>query len=488
MGKDREGKFHPRKGKPSGSGRTDTPGLKPISTGDFEEHLEIVEKYTVGEEEPAPNLRVRHRNRNTDKREDRQVEKSDAKNTKAKTDTFDDDSQQPVAPQAEELPSSLTKEQFSELANYQGQHCITVYLQTHTKGSEVNELVDNTIFKNYLQQVTTQLKQKGVDELTIEKLLKPSFELLRNDQFWREQSKGLVVFITESSTKYIKLPTAPKAEEMLMNTSFYLSPLIPMMTQTDYFYLLMLSKKESKLYRAGEFGIVELIIDEMPNGVDDVVHFEEKEDQKLFRTGSSGAGGGANYHGQGAGKPDEKEHIAMYFDEVDETIWKAVLNKENVPLLLAGVEYLIPIYKSVAQYKPIWDEAITGNQQYTDLQSLHQQAVKLMEPYFQERHKKALELYGNQSATELTSSIAADVIPAAHYKRVWHLFVQEGAHLWGSFDEMNNKLTIHETQQEGDEDLIDKAVIRTIMNAGEVHFLPKDLMPAGSEIAAVMRY
>jgi hypothetical protein len=488
MGKDREGKFHPRKGKPSGSGRTDAPGLKPISSESFEEHLEIAEKYTEGEEEPAGNLHVRHRNRNTDKREDRQIDKSEAKNTKAKRDTFEGEEVEVVTPAAQEISSTLTKEQFAELANYQGQTCITIYLQTHKKGGEVNELVDNTMFKNYLQQITNQLKQKEVNELTIEKLLKPSFELLRNDQFWREQSNGLCVFITEGQTQFVKLPLAPKQEQVMINTSYYLSPLIPMMTQTDYFYLLMLSKKQSKLYRAGEFGMVELIIDEMPNGVDDVVHFEEKEDQKLFRTGSSGGGGGANYHGVGAGKPDEKEHIAMYFDEVDETVWKAVLNKENVPLLLAGVEYLIPIYKSVAQYKPIWEVAITGNQQYTDLNTLHQQAVKVMEPYFQERHKKALELYGNQSATELTSSIAADVIPAAHYKRVWHLFVQEGAHIWGTFDEMANKLTVHETQEDGDEDLIDKAVIRTIMNAGEVHFLPKEQMPGESQIAAVMRY
>jgi hypothetical protein len=486
MGKDREGKFHPRKGKPSSSLRNDTPGLKPISTGSYDEHLEIADKYTVGEEEPAPNLRVRHPNRNTDKREERQVDKSENKNTKAKRETFDDSEH--VKIQAQEITGFLDKSTFTALANHQGQNCISIYLQTHHKGAEVNELVDNTIFKNYLQQITAQLKQKNMDELQIEKILAPSYELLRNDKFWRQQSKGLVVFITEGSTQYMKLPFAPKQEELVMNTSYYLAPLTSMMTHGDYFYLLALSKNEAKLYRAGEHGIVELIIDEMPNGVDDVVHFEEKDDQKLFRTGSSGAGGGANYHGVGAGKPDDKENIAMYFDEVDETLWKAILNKENVPLLLAGVDYLIPIYKSVAKYKPIWDVAITGNQQYTDLNTLHQQAVKIMEPYFAERHKKALELYGNHSATELTSSIPADIIPAAHYKRVWHLFVQEGAHIWGTFDEMNNKLTINETQKEEDEDLIDKAITRTILNAGEVHFLPKDQMPGRSELAAVMRY
>jgi hypothetical protein len=487
MGKDREGKFHPRKGKPSGEGsRTDSPGLKPIATGSFEEHLEIAEKYTVGEEEPAPNLRVRHPNRNVDKREERQQEKSDAKNTKAKRETMVEEVLgQPAA--VEEITLPLNKDKFNEITSQHSDCCVSVFMATHQSGFEVNEQMDNTTFKSFLQQITTTLKQRNIDSLRIEKMLKPGFDLLRDDTFWLKQRKGLALFITDEKFQYIRLPIEPK-EEVVVNSSFYVSPLLPVIMNSDYFYLLVISKKRAKLFRADAFGMVELIIPELPNGVDDVVHFEEKEDQKLFRTGSSGAGGGANYHGMGAGKPDEKEHIAIYFDEVDETLWKAVLNKENVPLLLAGVEYLIPIYKSVAQYKPIYDEAITGSQEHQDMNSLYEVARAKMEPYFQERHEKALALYANNSATELTSSIPDDVIPAAYYKRVWHLFVQKDQHLWGTFDEMNNMLKVHESQQEGDEDQIDKAVIKTILNAGEVHVLPKEKMPAESVIAAVMRY
>jgi hypothetical protein len=485
MAKDREGKFHPRKGKPSGALRTDSPGLKPINTGAYEEHLEIADKYTVGEEDPAPNLHVRHRNRNVDKREDKQIERSEIKNTKAKRETFSEEEISTTA--AEEISSNLTKEKFATLSTFQSDCCISLYMATNPAGVDVNELKDLTTFKNLLQQLTAQLKQKNMDELTIGRLLKPGFDLIRNDEFWRQLSAGLAVFISDGIFQYMKLPMSPK-EELFINTSFYLTPLLPVLTKGDYFYLLVLSKKQAKLYRADAFGMSYIKIDELPNGVDDVVHFEEKEDQKLFRTGSSGGGGGANYHGVGAGKPDEKENIAMYFDEVDETLWKAVLNKENVPLLLAGVEYLIPIYKSVAEYKPIWDEAITGNQEYIDDKTLYEQARKMMQPYFEERQKKALEVYGNHSATELTSSIPADVIPAAHYKRVWHLFVEENAHIWGRFDEMKNEMIVHEQQEEGDEDLIDKAIIKTIMNAGEVHRLPKDKMPADSPVAALMRY
>jgi hypothetical protein len=484
MGKDREGKFHVRKGKPSGSLKTDQ-GLKSINSESYEDNLEIADKYTVGEEEPAPNVRLRHPNRNVDKREERQQQRSDIQDTKTKRDILDEDDLQPTPTATPIL--ALTKETFTSLATFQSDCCVTFYLPTHPSGVDVNEKMDQTLFKNMLQQLVPMLKKKNMDQLQIDKMLKPGYDLFRDDKFWLDMSAGLAVFVSGDQFQYLKMPCTPK-EEILVNTSYYITPLLPMMTNNDYFYLLVLSKKQAVLYRGDAFGMQHIKVDEMPRGVDDVVHFEEKDDQKLWRTGSSGAGGGANYHGIGAGKPDEKENLAIYFDEVDETLCKTALNKENVPLLLAGVEYLIPIYKSVAKYKPIWDLALTGSHEHDDRNQLYEQAKKIMEPYFAERHEKALKNYWNQSATALTSSIPDDVIPAAHYKQVWHLFVQKDQHIWGTFDEMKNKLTIHETQEDADECLVDKAVIKTLLNAGEVHVLPKDKMPGGSVIAALMRY
>jgi hypothetical protein len=491
MGKDREGKFHPRKGKPSGSGRVETSaGLKNVNSGAMDDgYMEIADKYTVGEEEPAPNIHVRHPNRNVDKGEERKPDKRDNNDDtnasqKSRTQTFTVSRRDTTV---EELPVNLSKEQITSLAGHTDDHCITIYIPTSQAGVEKNEQKDIIAFKNALQQVTYQLRQRGVDQGVIEDLLKPGYDLIRNNEFWLNLSQGLAVFVADGFFKYIKLPMAPK-EEVFINSSFYMSPLIPVMTSREYFYVLVLSKKQSKLYRANAFGMTFIPVPELPNGVDDVVHFEEKDDQKLFRTDTSGAGHGANFHGTGAGKPDEKQHIAMYFDEVDETLWKAILNKENVPLLLVGVEYLIPIYRQVAEYKNIWPDAVTGNHEYDDTDSLYQQAWQVMAPYFLERFNKARENYGNQSATELTSSIADDVIPAAYYGRVSTLFVRKDDHIWGSFDEMNNELAIHDTREEKDEDLVDKAVIKTLLNGGEVHIVEKERMPADSQLAAIMRY
>jgi hypothetical protein len=491
MGKDREGTFHPKKGKPSGGGKPEstTTGLKDINTEDIEGYMEVADKYTVGEEEPAPNLHVRHKNRNVDKGEEKKNDKRDNTNDtnesyKSKNETFVNDRTSTVP---EELPTFLSKEQLTELASFNSDVCVTVYLTTHTAGVEKNEQKDIIAFKNLLQQITSNLRQKGFDMGRIENLLKPGYDLLRNDEFWFKLSQGLAIFIADNHFKYMKLPLVPN-DGVLINSSFYVTPLLPILTTKEYFYVLVLSKKQSKLYKADAFGMTYIPVPELPNGVDDVVRFEEKEDQKLFRTDTAGAGQGANFHGIGAGKPDEKKHLSIYFDEVDETLWKEILKTETVPLVLAGVEYLIPLYKGVAEYKHIWEQAITGSHEHDDINTLYQQARQLVEPYFQQKVNKALEAYGNQSATEKTSSIPADVIPAAHYGRISHLFVQKDQHIWGSFDEMENKLTLHETQQDNDEDLIDKTVMKTLLTGGEVHLLEKEKMPGQSQLAAIMRY
>jgi hypothetical protein len=488
MGKDREGKFHPRKGKPTGALREGV-GLQPIDTSTLDEHLEIADKYTQGEEQPAPNIHVRHPNRNVDKREERQRNKDTQRfnnaSNKSVNETFTVEHTDTVA---EELPAMLTKEEFAQLANFQSERCISFYMATNNSSSvEANKQKDFIGFKNKLQQLTALMKDKNVDQTVIERLLKPGYDLLRKEEFWSNLTQGLAVFVSDGIFRYIRLPLTPK-DEMLVNSTFYLTPLIPVMTSKDYFYVLVLSKKQAKLYRADAFGMRYIQVPGMPNGVDDVVHFEEKGDNDLYRTDTSGAGAGAVFHGTGTGRPDHKANLAMYFDEVDETIWKEVLHNENVPLLLVGVEYLIPIYKQVAKYKPIWNEPITGSYEHENITTLYQLARETMEPYFQERITKAFNAYRNQSATQLTSSIADDIIPAAHYGRVSQLFVVKNEHIWGTFDEMNNELTVHAEQQEDDECLIDKTVIKTLLTGGEVFILPPEKMPAGSKLAALMRY
>jgi hypothetical protein len=381
----------------------------------------------------------------------------------------------------------ISKEEFTELINYQGNNCISIYIPTHRSGVEVNEKQDAILLKNALQAVNTDLQKQGLPSQVIEDLLRPGFELYNNEIFWNNQLDGLAIFLADGFSKVIQLPFSVD-EEQFLNHTFYISPLLPAITNKEEFYLLVLSKHDAKFYQGNVFGLQRLEIEGLPNGMDDVVHFEEKEGQQLFRQGSKGGTGTAGFHGHGEGQLDDKANLGIYFQEVDKTLFTEVLHDKNVPLVLAGVEYLIPIYKGVSKYNNIAEEAITGNQEHESQLVLFNKARQILDPYFKQETKKSLQNYYNQIATASTSSMPEKVIPASFYAQVSDLFVCKGEHIWGKFNKDENKLEIHTEKQEGDECLINMAAAQTYIHGGAVYLLEREQMPNESIIAAFLRF
>lgn len=489
VGKDRSGNYHPPKGKPSGIDKEEGLGMQATEPDKLDQYLELTEKYTDGEDNLADDVPVRHPNRNVNKRNDAQRENTYKKkqqseeSNKSKNETFAEPLTETVAI---ELPELLSKEILAQLNDFTSECCISVYLPTHSSGMEVNERQDTIRFKNALQQATQQLQEKGYDEGTIKRWLKPGYDLIREDAFWKQQSKGLALFISDGYFRYLRMQQTPE-ERVYVNKRFSLAPLISLLVHPEYFYLLVISKEQAKLFRADDYGMAEVNISNMPDGVDGVKRMLDKS-ASTFRAAGAASNGGANYHGIGGGNPDNKQNIAVYLEAVDDRLWEALLNKEHAPLLLAGVDYLIPIYRSVSDYKHIWEDALTGSYEHEDITTLYPKARALMQPYFDQRLHKALELYGNQSATPLTSTNLADIIPAAHYGRVSHLFVVKNQQVWGTFDEQTNELTVQNESTRDNEDLFDKAVTSTLLTGGEVFIMNSENMPAFSTMAAIFRY
>jgi hypothetical protein len=394
-----------------------------------------------------------------------------------------------IAIVAEQLPGVLSKEIFQELANFKDGITISIFIPTRPSGVEGNEHFGQAAFKNILNTVSERLDAKGYEQIEIEQLLKPVADLTKDNDFWLEMTEGLGIFIAKGLFKYVKMPLCPE-QEIVIEPTFYVTPLVPLITSNEYFFLLTISKKTIKLFKADCFGM-QIVPLELYNENGDTKSGAETKES----TDGLGESGVRKtpilVHGQLQASGDgteEKDNLANYFEAVDDILWEKVLNKENAPLVLAGVEYEIPIYKSVCDYHNVWETSLTGNREYQDTASLYKDARGIMQPYFDQKKIKALEMYGNKSATVLTSSIVDDVIPATYYGRVSHLFVAKGEHVWGTFNEMENKLTVHENVDGVSEDLIDNAVVKTLATGGEVYVLDRTEMPADSCVAALMRY
>lgn len=486
-GKDSNGAFHPGKGKPSGINKEEGLSLQPTEPERLEKYLELTDKYTTGEDVLADNVAVRHRNRKSSKGEN--AFNGNENNGLANRNT-NSITANTITTVPEQLPGVFTKQTFSELANFKDGITISIYVPTSSAGVEVNEHFDQIAFRSILNTVEQQLKERGYDHAQVAPLLKPGFDLINDAEFWQEQNEGLAVFIAGGFFKYVKMPVIPE-KKIVIEPTFYVTPLVPIITSDEYFYLLTISKKTIKLFKGDAFGM-QIVPVELPQEIAEVKRLSDI-DATTFRQGESGKRAAAasiagQSHGTGGGNPEDKDNIATYFEAVDDILWEKIFNKENAPLVLAGVEYEIPIYKSVCDYNNVWETSLTGNREYQETTSLYNDVKKIIQPYFDQKKLKALEMYGNKSATELTSSKVDDVIPAAYYGRISHLFVAQGEHVWGKFDEMANKLELHENAKEGGEDLVDNAVVKTLANGGEVFVLEQAQMPCDSVIAGLMRY
>ena len=91
------------------------------------------------------------------------------------------------------------------------------------------------------------------------------------------------------------------------------------------------------------------------------------------------------FHGQSA--DDAKDRILRYFRQIDAGL-RDLLREAQVPLVLAGVEYLLPIYKEVNTYQHLLDGGISGNPEGVNF-DLHRQAWAQVEPFFTREQEQA---------------------------------------------------------------------------------------------------
>lgn len=478
MGKDREGKFHPPKGKPSGAYKSEGLGLQPPNPDQMNEYKNITKKYTEDVDEISDNVHLRHANRNTTKNErntpvkTKNPERNKTHKERSVTDEFPK-----VTPK--ELPEAITASLFRDLASFRSEVCVSVYIPTHKKGMAVNESQDNIAFKTALNEADRLLKRRGTEKIQIEQILAPAYELVHDEMFWKNQKKGLAFFLSENSCQYLKLNTTPE-RKVVAEPTLYVIPLLETLLNEKHFYLLALSKGECRLFKGNKFGLEFMQVNDLPEGIRSEI--SDTGVSTTFRSTGEGAS-----HGAGDGSDNDKVYLNKYLNMVDNAVWKQVLHNQHAPLLLAGVEYITAMFRDVSKYKNILEPTLNGNHERKNADELFEMAKDIVSPHLSNDPTEALKRYGDLSATEKTSDEIAKVISASYYGKIDSLFVHKGAEYWGAFDSMANKLTPLKKEDEKSEDLIDTAVVNTLANGGEV-FLLEDRMPNGKEAAAIFRY
>lgn len=384
--------------------------------------------------------------------------------------------------------SDLSKDELTKLVEHQNGQIVSIFLPTEKKGADVQQ---NPIrLKNLVAEAESQLNERGARKKEINQLLQPVRELVDDFDFWQDQQHGLAVYRSTDMLRFYHSPV--NFEEMVVISKRpYLKPLIPLISMDGRFYVLALSQNEVKLWRGSVDGLRELHVDDMPASLEEALWYEYPQKQQQFHTSTSTPAGrgdrAAMFHGHGVGQDDNRDVLVRYFQKIDRSL-QPVLHEETSPMVVAGVDFLHPIYQEINTYPHLAEKGIFGNPEAMKPGQLHQQAMAVLQPAFEKNQQEAKEEYRQLVHTEQAAADVRTIVPAAYYGRVKTLFVAVGHQQWGRFDPDTDTLELEAESKPDNEDLLDAAAIQTFLKDGDVYVVDSADMPADAPMAAVFRY
>jgi Bacterial archaeo-eukaryotic release factor family 7 len=390
------------------------------------------------------------------------------------------------------MEATLSRESLQTLMETQHGPCISLFMPTDRTG--VGGQQDQLRIRRLIREAEGLVRGKAqLHSAQVEDLLEPLRALLDNEQFWSHAGDGLAIFRSPGVFRSLRLPSSFK-EQVVVGDHFYLRPLLPLLTRDGRFYILALSQNAVRLLACTHDHVNELPLPEqVPASLAEFLKDEEREnDLQSHSSASFGTVGKAGrhptiFHGQGVGTDDAKDDLLRYFQRIDRGLHDR-LRDETAPLVLAGVEYLFPIYQEANSYPHLLEQGIAGNPDKQKAETLRGKAWAIVEPVVLQAQQEAAALYRDFASTERTSRNTNEIASAAYYGRVACLFVARDQEKWGTFDPATDTLQVHERAEPGDEDLLDLAAIQTLLHGGSVYAVEQTDMPDDAPLAAVFRY
>ncbi len=382
----------------------------------------------------------------------------------------------------------LNKDDLKSLSEEHGGWHVSIYMPTHRAGPETQQ--GPIRLKNLLGQAEERLQDVGLRTPEAKARLEPASRLVQDGLFWQRQSNGLAIFASSAVAIHYRLPFDFE-ELVVVAKRFHVKPLLPLLSGDGHFYILALSQDEVRLLVGSRYTVDEIDLEGAPTSLAEALRFDDPESRLQFHTASGPTGGRggrpAMFFGQGARSQDQKGDILRYFQKLDTGI-RALLVGEQAPLVLAGVDYLLPLYREANTYPHLIEEGIEGNPDKLSAEELHQRAWAIVQPCFLEEREAAAESFLQLANTDKASEKLVEIVPAAYHGRVETLFVVLGLQQWGSFDPITAEVRFHQEAEPDDQDLLDLTAVQTFLHGGRVYAVEAEQMPVGAPLAAVFRY
>src|SRR4030066_1457447 len=275
----------------------------------------------------------------------------------------------------------LTRNNLNLLMAVHKGPCVSVFMPMHRSGPETQQ--DPIRLKNLIREAEERLMTRGVPAPEARELLESAQKLLQGDLFHQHQSDGLGMFLSPEVFRTYSLPFVFK-ELVIVTDRFHIRPLLPLLSGDGRYYILALSQNKVRLLQGTHYSVNEVSLTDVPKNLAETLRDDDSWKDLQMHSALSGGQGTFSSVTHGS-EVDSKENIKRYFRRIDKGLHE-LLKDERAPFMLAGVDYLHPIYKEVNTYPHLMEDGIGGNPEHVSAEELHAEAWTVVKPYFQKAH------------------------------------------------------------------------------------------------------
>jgi hypothetical protein len=186
------------------------------------------------------------------------------------------------------------------------------------------------------------------------------------------------------------------------------------------------------------------------------------------------------------GSEGQRVRHLQYLRAID-TALRPVLSGRSTPLILAGVDPLASLYRTVNSYPHLLPIGITVSPDDMKDDELSRLTTPVLDTAHNEQIGQAKELFEKRAGQGRTATDLTDVARAATYGAVELLFADIDEVIPGTIDD-SGVVTLAETASARTYGVIDEIAARVLASSGRVLAIRRADVPGGGGVAAILRY
>lgn len=349
--------------------------------------------------------------------------------------------------------------------------CVSIYVPTTPVSNYREE--NRILYKDQIKKVSEALDQREMDKYARAEMIEKLESVGTTEVFWTHQQYGLAVFVSPKRFVVRRMMRGPEDALGIVADSFHLRPALRETSNWMRYQVLCVSLQDVALYDCNQERCTEIDLhSDVPRGMGEALG---KPDTSPNRKDSEPAG-------------NDSTDLKNYFQAVDKAIRDHHNGRTHLPLVLAIVTEHQGLFREVSDNPNLLESGLDHEPFEAIRQSkLGELSWEVARHATRSDLDRLIERYRERHAHNEGESDLEQVAYSATIGQIETLLIDEDARIEGTIDD-NGKVHYGQAGDAHTDDVLDAVAEYVVRADGDVRFIPSDLMPTDSGVAAVLRY